>query len=93
MTNCEDLRDLYELYALGCLEQEERVELDEHLSRECPSCVKGIRGALALNAMLESFVPEVEPPRHLRARVLASVGAPSAKARNRKNPRAFAFCR
>lgn len=73
--SCEELQDLYELYTLGLLDPEERVELDEHLARECPECSKGIRRALAMNAMIESFVPEVAPPRQLRDRVLASVGA------------------
>ncbi len=38
--SCEELQELYELYALGLLDPEERLELDEHLGRECPNCSK-----------------------------------------------------
>ena len=72
---CEDLGELYELYALGVLEEEERMELDAHISRECPNCTPGVRKALALNAVIGSFMPVVDPPKHLRDRILASVGA------------------
>jgi anti-sigma-K factor RskA len=73
--NCDELRELYELYALGVLEEEERKELDAHLARECPVCGPGVRRALVLNAVIGSFAPEAAPPRQLRDRVMASVGA------------------
>jgi anti-sigma-K factor RskA len=73
--NCEELRDLYELYALGALEEEERKEIEAHLARECPNCTAGVKRAMSMNAVIESFAPEVAPDRRLRDRVLASVGA------------------
>lgn len=73
--NCEDLRDLYELYALGVLEEEERREIEAHLARECPNCTAGVKRAMSMNAVIESFAPEVAPDKRLRDRVLASVGA------------------
>lgn len=73
--NCSDLSELYELYALGALEDEERLEMDAHMARECPNCTVGVKRALAMNAVIESIVPEVAPSRQLRERVLASVGA------------------
>ena len=41
--NCDELRDQYELYALGALDPEERAELDAHLRREGDPCVDGGR--------------------------------------------------
>lgn len=73
--NCSELSELYELYALGVLEETERLEIDAHLARECPNCTVGVKRALAMNAVIQSFVPEAAPSRELRNRVLASVGA------------------
>ena len=55
---CEELSDLFELYALGLLESEEKMEVDEHLGRGCPSCSKNLNSALAVNALLLSLPPE-----------------------------------
>jgi hypothetical protein len=43
--NCEELRDLYELYTLGLLDGEEREEIDTHLARGCEACRKSLGGA------------------------------------------------
>ena len=71
---CEELRDMYELYALGVLEPEERMEIDEHLGRKCEVCTPAVKRAAAINAAILSFVPDTAPPRELRSRVIASVG-------------------
>ena len=71
---CEELRDMYELYALGVLDPEERQEIDEHLGRKCDVCTPAVKRAAAINAAILSFVPDVAPPRGLRGRVIASVG-------------------
>jgi anti-sigma-K factor RskA len=71
---CEDLRDSYELYALGLLDGEEKREIDEHLARNCVDCQKHLKGALAVNALLLSQAPQVVPPSRLKRRVMASVG-------------------
>ena len=34
----EELRDLYELYALGALDPGEKAEIEEHLARGCVEC-------------------------------------------------------
>jgi anti-sigma-K factor RskA len=73
--NCEELRDLYELYTLGLLDGEEREEIDTHLARGCEACRKSLGGAQVVNAMLMASVPEVQPPARLKRRVMASVGA------------------
>lgn len=71
---CDELKDVYELYALGQLEGAEKSEADAHLARGCPACRANLNEALALNAMLLASSPEAAPSRHLRHRVLASVG-------------------
>ncbi len=38
MSDCEQLRQHYDAYALGALEGEERAEIDVHLKRGCPIC-------------------------------------------------------
>lgn len=73
-TRCEELRDMYELYALGVLDPEERSAIDEHLSRQCDVCTPAVKRAAAINAAILSFVPEVSPPRGLRSRVIAAAG-------------------
>lgn len=71
----EELSQLYELYALGVLEPEERTELEEHLARNCPQCEAGVRKALEFTALLGTLPDAIEPPKRLRGRILASVGA------------------
>jgi anti-sigma-K factor RskA len=72
----EELRNMYEFYALGLLEPEERAEIEEHLSQGCETCRSGLRQAVATNSAILSFVPDVAPPKRLRARVLAGFGNP-----------------
>lgn len=72
--SCDDLKDVFELYALGLAEGEEKEEADAHLARGCEACRKSLTDALALNAMVLSSVTEVAPPRQLKRRVMASIG-------------------
>lgn len=72
--SCDELRDLYELYALGALEPAERAALDDHLARGCETCRNGVKQALAVNAAVLALAPDVEPPSRLRKKVLAAVG-------------------
>jgi anti-sigma-K factor RskA len=70
----EQMRDLYELYALGLLDGEEQQEIEEHVQRSCPECVSALRHALETNALFEMMPEAASPPKRLRKRVLASVG-------------------
>src|SRR6266851_8755442 len=72
----EDMSGLYELYALGVLEPEEREEIESHVARECPECRAELRKAMALNTAMAALPDAVDPPRRLRKRVLASLGVP-----------------
>jgi anti-sigma-K factor RskA len=72
--NCDELRDHYELYALGIAEDPERSEIREHLGRDCPICVPGLRSARELLTLVGASAPAAEPPARLRKRVLAAAG-------------------
>ena len=72
--NCEELKDLYELYALGVLDGEDKAEADAHLARGCETCRKSLNEAMAINTILLSSAPAAVPPARLKRRVMASVG-------------------
>jgi anti-sigma-K factor RskA len=72
MNNDDDL--LYELYALGVLEEPERGRIDELLRAGDRDAREKLRRAMETNAMLLGATPLVDPPKSLRTRVLGSVG-------------------
>ena len=72
--NCDDLREYYELYAIGVAEEPERSEIRAHLNRECEVCMQGLRGAREIAALLEGSAEPVAPSAKLRRRILASAG-------------------
>jgi len=75
VSDCEQLKEYYEAYALGTLEGEERAALDAHLERRCPVCTVELERARWVVAQLAHLAPEVEPPAALRHKVLAGAGA------------------
>ncbi len=81
MSDCEQLKEHYESYALGALEGEERVELEAHLARGCPACTPEVERARWLVAQLAYLAPEAEPPAALRRRVLQAVSEPRPRER------------
>jgi anti-sigma-K factor RskA len=72
--NCEQLREHYELYALGIAEQPERGEIREHLNRQCEACGAGVKRALETLSLVGASAPQAQPSAQLRKRILASVG-------------------
>jgi Anti-sigma-K factor rskA, C-terminal len=76
---CEELRPDYLFYALGTLEEPERGELRAHLARGCDQCTAGMREARSLVFSIGAVTEGPEPPRALRARVLAVAGAAPAR--------------
>ncbi|MEO5925067.1 MAG: anti-sigma factor [Bryobacteraceae bacterium] len=73
--NCEELRDSFELYALGLLEDgNEKDEIRSHLERGCSACEANMKDALAVQALMLSQAPEVVPPARLKRRVMGAVG-------------------
>ena len=71
--DCEQLAPLYEEYALGVLDGEERAEIEAHLARACPHCTPGIEKARWVVAQLARMSPEAQPPLSLRGKVLNAV--------------------
>lgn len=73
--NCDDLRDSFDLYALGLLEEgPEKDEIRAHLQGGCSTCEASMKDALAIQSLVLSQAPMVEPPARLKRRVLGAVG-------------------
>src|SRR6202035_5151389 len=72
--SCDELREEYELYALGIDDEPEKSGLREHLHRGCPTCADGVRAARNMIVRLGAAAPAVAPSARLRRRILASVG-------------------
>ncbi len=65
---------LYELYALGLLEDPELSEIEAELRSGSPAAQRLLRQAMANNALLSSLAPSAEPPPRLRRRILGAAG-------------------
>ncbi|MBI3209844.1 MAG: anti-sigma factor [Candidatus Solibacter usitatus] len=78
MSQPDNIRDLYELYALGLLEEPELSQVEEELRSGSTEARARLRNAMENNAIILANVPVVEPGKGLRARVIGSVGAPAA---------------
>jgi hypothetical protein len=72
--NCDDLKDAFELYSLGLAEEEERSEIEAHLARDCETCQRNLREALAVNALMLASVPPAKPRARLKRRILGGLG-------------------
>lgn len=70
----EELRDHYELFAIGLAGEPERSEIRGHLARGCEVCMTEMNRARELAALLGASPAPAEPSRKLRRRILASVG-------------------
>ncbi|MBV9770449.1 MAG: anti-sigma factor [Bryobacterales bacterium] len=73
--NCDELRDHYDLYALGIAEEPERTEIRAHLDRGCEVCMAGVRDSLRVAALIGASAEQTQPSAQLRRRILASIGA------------------
>ena len=52
--NCNELRDHYELWAIGAAEEPQRSEIRAHLIRQCEVCTQGIERARGVVALVRS---------------------------------------
>lgn len=80
--NCDQLRDHYELYAMGVADEPELSEIREHLNRGCEVCMAGVKKSTELTALLGASAAQASPSGALRRRILASIGV---------EPRRFAW--
>jgi anti-sigma-K factor RskA len=78
--DCAQLAPLYEEYALGVLEGEERAEIEAHLARACLHCTPGIEKARWVVAQLARTAPDARPPESLRGKILGSARKSAAVA-------------
>jgi Anti-sigma-K factor rskA len=76
--SCDEFQELYELYALGLLEQPEHARLAEHLREGCPACRAGVQRALEQSAIVSSTASLVTPSPRLRRRIVSSLGGKAA---------------
>lgn len=74
----DNFTGLCELYALGTLEGEERLEFESHLAT-CSNCRDALEQAIELNEMIFSATPTVQPSPLLRNRILAGFGQPAQR--------------
>jgi len=74
MKTCQELSELFELYAMGVLDDADQSDLREHLEAGCAVCAGELKRAVALVSMLSTMPEQVPPPARLRRRVLAGVG-------------------
>jgi anti-sigma-K factor RskA len=72
--NCSELRDHYEMYAMGLAEDPERDEIRAHLDRGCEVCMPEMKRAREMVALLSGTSAPATPSPKLRRRILASVG-------------------
>jgi anti-sigma-K factor RskA len=71
--NCDQLRDMFEAYALGALDAPERAALDAHLTTGCPDCAKSVAEARWLVSQLHYLAPEATPSDVLKGRLMQTV--------------------
>lgn len=81
MRNCEQLAPLYEEYALGVLEGEERAELEVHLARSGDPCIAGVAEARWLVAQLAHAAPDAQPSAALRGKIVDAAKGAAGKVR------------
>ena len=88
MVDCAEVEQLLGAYALDALTPGELEDVEQHLE-SCASCRDDVTDAERVAAVLRLGVPQIDPPGHLRARVLnaarlqplQSADAPQAPAR------------
>ncbi len=79
--DCEQLAALYEEYALGVLEGEERAEMEAHLARRCERCTAGVAKARWVVSQLALAAPDAAPPAGLRGKIMEPVRLSAEAAR------------
>lgn len=90
MSQCEEYRDLFELWVLSALEEEEQDAITRHLRSGCETCTPRAERALSLTAHISESVPLVQPPARLRRKVEQTFAAAS-EAPRRSAWQRFAF--
>jgi anti-sigma-K factor RskA len=77
----DEMNELYELYVLGALEQEETAAMEEHVRTQCEYCMAHISDAALVVASLSGLADSQKPPARLRQRVITLVKPETTKTR------------
>lgn len=75
MKNCDHLRDLFEGYALGVLDAEERTVIEAHLATGCADCAKSVGEARWLVSQLAYMAADSMPSEMLKGRLMRKIRA------------------
>jgi Anti-sigma factor len=70
------LSETLALYVFGLLEAGESAALDDHIAKGCQVCAGEVRAFQETAAALPQALESIQPPAHLRERVLASIQPP-----------------
>jgi hypothetical protein len=71
----QHLGELAELYALGALDSHERAQVEAHVA-SCANCARALGAAeVTVAALDDAFIPQLDPPERLGARIAASAQA------------------
>lgn len=71
--DCRHLDDLYELYLLGLLTEEEAGDLKSHLERECPHCLARLCEAAETIYFFLMALPKSKPSPKAKAAILRRI--------------------
>jgi anti-sigma-K factor RskA len=71
----DQIRELIEGYALGVLDDQDRAEVEAHLTSGCPDCAKALEEARWLVTQLVYMAPSAEPSEMLRAGLMQKLRA------------------
>jgi anti-sigma-K factor RskA len=77
-TGHDEQREQAALYTIGALTPADRRAFETHLA-ECEECTAEVQSLSHIPAALAQAVPQQDPPKSLRARVLAAVGENAAR--------------
>src|SRR5271157_38957 len=62
--------EVYDLFALGALEGEERVELERHLAEACETCLRSVQRSLSIWPGLGAAITDDATSPVLRSRIV-----------------------
>jgi anti-sigma-K factor RskA len=73
VSNCDQFREMCEVYALGALDPPERAALETHLATGCAECAKAVAEARWLVSQLAYLAPEASTSDMLKGRLMQTV--------------------
>jgi anti-sigma-K factor RskA len=87
VNKCDKFRELFEAYALGSLDAEERVAFEAHLATGCQGCLKAVEEARRLVSQLGYLAPDAGPSEMLKGRLMQTVRSEARMAKGSLKPK------